>query len=99
MEMDCGLDDANLAQRRAAGYRVGLLEGYDRLGSHPSPGGLLGRRDAGQKQRQPERGDCSQSDSATAARTGVIAARRKSRFMRVIVSMLISLGQASWHSP
>ena len=41
----------------------------------------------------------NQSDSATAPRRAEKLTRRKSRFIRVIVSMLISLGHASWHSP
>ncbi len=37
--------------------------------------------------------------SAASLTGGWAAARRKSPFMRVMVSMLISFGHASWHSP
>ena len=104
LEMHHRLDHPNLAERPAAGYRVRAFEGRHRLGPQVPPGPALGRQ-LGWRQRdhtegrQPERGERLQPASATAARTGVTAARRKSRFIRVMVSMLMSLGHASWHSP
>ena len=99
LQHDHRLDHPDFTQRGAAGHRVGVLVRRDRLRAHPNPGPLLRQRPA-TRQAQQDQADleAGQSDSA-AARTGATAARRKSRFMRVMVSMLIILGHASWHSP
>ena len=97
---ESGLHHPDLAQRAAPGH--GFRPGVDRhrVGAHGNPGSRL-RRSLGRQQDQRERQRRVrklQSDSATAARPEVRLARRKSRFIRVMVSMLMSLGQASWHS-
>jgi len=99
LEMDDRLDYSDLAERAPARNRVRPLERRHRVRSDVRPGPALGRQGGRRHQAQGQRGEPPQSDSATAAWTGASAARSTSRFIRVIASMLISLGHASWHSP
>src|SRR3954463_8487778 len=98
---DRGLDQPHFPHRATMRYGVDPGIHRHRVGPEPDPGGgppppSPGEQDPGDDQYGEKP---SQSDSATAARPEVRLARRKSRFIRVMVSMLMSLGQASWHSP
>ena len=96
------MHEAQFGQATAAGHWLGAAERYDAMACQMDPGRPLGpgrTAPGGQAQPQGDQRDASQSDAATAARPAVRLARRKSRFIRVMVSILIILGQASWHSP
>lgn len=92
------LDDADLAKRHATRHDVRSFERQDGVGPHPGPRRRLGRHAVGRECRTAHRQDEAgsvQSDWAAAAGSAARLARRKSRFMMVMVSMLICLGQAS----
>jgi hypothetical protein len=95
MGHDRWLEQADLSQGLTARDRVGPDIGRYRVRAQPDPGrGLrLTLRRKKDNHRQQPRDD--QSDSATAPRPDVRLARRKSRFIRVMVSILMSFGQAS----
>ena len=96
------LDDPRFRQRSPAGHGVSAKERRDRLARQVDPWGPLGvgrNRPGREGEPQDEGRGAGQSDSATAPAPAASPARMKSRFIRVIVSMLISLGHASWHSP
>jgi hypothetical protein len=113
VDHDRGLDQPHFAERAIARDRIDRGVGEDAVGPEPDPGGGLRReilreacpersewaQDDSRAQDDRRYPDESQSDSATAPRPAESPARMKSRFIRVIVSMLICLGHASWHSP
>jgi hypothetical protein len=81
MEVEGRLHHAQLGQGIAAGHRVGILQGDDGLRAEPDPGSLLGASGEGSHpsqggEREPAPRPPTQAESATAARTGVSAARR-----------------------
>jgi hypothetical protein len=94
---DRGLDDTYFAEGPTARHMVRSLEREDCLRAHAGPHwglGAGGRRKEARDQHQGDT-DAAQSDSAPAAASETRLARMKSRFIMVIVSMLICLGQAS----
>jgi hypothetical protein len=98
MEGERRLHDADLAEGSATRHDVGAFERQDGGCAHSDPRRPLCRRamrrDCGRAHHPGEAGP-TQSDSAPAARSAARLARRKSRFIVVMVSMLICLGQAS----
>jgi hypothetical protein len=111
MQHQARLQQAELSQRVAPGHRIRLDVGRPGVQPDRAPDRSLcgpGARAQTQEERPNDKtgrrrpGPLSRgrlhhdySASATAPRPAVKLPRRKSRFMRVIVSMLISLGQAS----
>jgi hypothetical protein len=92
------LDDSHFAERAAARDGVRSLVGQNGARADSSPWRRLGRRHARRERRhaqgQPEAG-ADQSDPAPTERSAARLARMKSRFIMVMVSMLICFGQAS----
>jgi hypothetical protein len=96
-----GLHHPDLAERPSVRNGISPEVSWYRCAACLDPRGGLGQalRREKKSSEENELDSRNQSGSATAPRPAVRLARRKSRFIRVIVSMLMSLGQASWHSP
>ena len=94
---DGRLDDPQLAERTTTGHVVCPLVRQDGVRSGAAPHGRLGARRARRKRDHQCHGaaEAAQSDSAPATALEIRLARMKSRFIEVMVSMLICLGQAS----
>jgi hypothetical protein len=101
VDQEGGLHHPDFAERPSMRNGISPEVSRHRCATCLDPRGGLGQalRREKKSSEEYELGSRNQSGTATAPRPAVRLARRKSRFIRVIVSMLISLGQASWHSP
>src|SRR4051812_15426081 len=108
MQHDGGLDQPHLTEGAVARNRIYRGVRHHSVSAKLDPGrglSLTWRNEEATEQgcHAEGLGPCHpprhHSESATAPRPAERLARTKSRFIRVIVSMLMSLGHASWHSP
>jgi hypothetical protein len=96
VQRDYGLNNPQLAERTISWQVIRPIIRENGVRSCTGPDRGLGmRRHGGPNAKHQYEAEPAQSDSAPVADSGTSAARRKSRFIMVIVSMLICLGQAS----